>query len=92
MYGHTHKPVIDVDKDITAINPGSLSFPRQEGRKPSYIIMDLDRDGQVHYHLNFCKKLERKFKNPLTYVCGCYIITSASRLRVSRNRGVAQLG
>ena len=53
MYGHTHKPVIDVDKDITAINPGSLSFPRQEGRKPSYIIMDLDRDGQVHYHLNF---------------------------------------
>ena len=53
MYGHTHKPVIDMEKDITAINPGSLSFPRQEGRRPSYILMELDKDGQAHYHLNY---------------------------------------
>ena len=51
--GHTHKPVIDMEKDITAINPGSLSFPRQEGRRPSYILMELDKDGQAHYHLNY---------------------------------------
>ena len=36
LYGHTHRPVIDIDDDIIAVNPGSLSHPRQEGRQPSY--------------------------------------------------------
>lgn len=56
MYGHTHKPLIDIGRtplDVTAINPGSLSYPRQEGRKPSYILMELDQQGKVHYHLNY---------------------------------------
>lgn len=30
LYGHTHRPVIDIDDDIIAVNPGSLSYPRQE--------------------------------------------------------------
>lgn len=49
MYGHTHKPVIDIDDHIIAINPGSLTYPRQEGRRPSYIIMDLEEGGEVHF-------------------------------------------
>lgn len=56
MYGHTHKPVIDQAKEtggVTAINPGSISYPRQDGRRPSYILMELDRSGIAHYHLNF---------------------------------------
>lgn len=56
MYGHTHKPVIDLAKEkggVTAINPGSISYPRQDGRRPSYILMELDRHGIAHYHLNF---------------------------------------
>lgn len=56
MYGHTHKPVVDLGKspmDVTAINPGSLSYPRQDGRRPSYILMELDREGKAHYHLNY---------------------------------------
>lgn len=53
MYGHTHRPAIDTRSEVTAINPGSLSYPRQDGRKPSYILMELDRDGKAHYHLNF---------------------------------------
>ena len=53
MYGHTHKPVVDQDKDVTAVNPGSLTYPRQEGRRPSYIIMDLDRNGQAHFTVNY---------------------------------------
>lgn len=56
MYGHTHKPLIDIPKGkggVTAINPGSLSYPRQEGRRPSFILMELDRQGIAHYHLNF---------------------------------------
>ena len=53
MFGHTHRPVVEVGKNLTALNPGSLSFPRQEGRRPSYILMELDKNGEAHYHLNF---------------------------------------
>ena len=53
MYGHTHKPVIDISSQITAINPGSLSYPRQENRKPSYIIMELDAHGEAKFELNY---------------------------------------
>ena len=42
MYGHTHKPVVDRGKEIIAINPGSLTYPRQEGRRPSYIVMTIE--------------------------------------------------
>lgn len=53
MYGHTHKPVIDISDSIIAINPGSLSYPRQENRRPSYIIMDIDENGEAHFSLHF---------------------------------------
>lgn len=41
MYGHTHKPVVDRRDGVIAVNPGSLSYPRQEGRRPSYIVMEV---------------------------------------------------
>lgn len=53
MFGHTHRPVLEQGKDITILNPGSLSYPRQEGRRPSYIIMELDREGEAHYTVNY---------------------------------------
>ena len=53
MYGHTHKPVVDREGDLTAVNPGSLTYPRQEGRKPSFVIMDLDRKGEAHFTINY---------------------------------------
>ncbi|MCM1144187.1 MAG: metallophosphoesterase [Blautia sp.] len=53
MCGHTHKPIIDIGRDLTLINPGSLSYPRQEGRRPSYILMDIDREGKAHYTINY---------------------------------------
>lgn len=53
MYGHTHRPVIDMDEDMIAINPGSLTYPRQEGKRPSFILMDLDRKGEVHFTINY---------------------------------------
>ena len=43
MYGHTHRPVINENKGVIAINPGSLTYPRQEGRKPTYIIMEVEK-------------------------------------------------
>lgn len=53
MYGHTHKPVIEQGADITLINPGSLTYPRQNGRKPSYIIMEIDDKREVKYSLHY---------------------------------------
>ena len=45
MYGHTHRPIIDCSNGVIAINPGSLTYPRQEGRLPSYIVMTVDDSG-----------------------------------------------
>ena len=55
MFGHTHRPFYEMekkegDKDLIVLNPGSLSYPRQEGHRPSYMIMELDKDGTPSYH------------------------------------------
>ncbi|HIX76590.1 MAG TPA: metallophosphoesterase [Candidatus Fusicatenibacter merdavium] len=53
MYGHTHKPLIEYKDNITIVNPGSLSYPRQNGRKPSFVIMEIDREHEAHYTINY---------------------------------------
>ena len=54
MYGHTHRPFYEVHNGVIILNPGSLSYPRQEGRKPSYMVMEIDENGEGHFSLNFC--------------------------------------
>lgn len=53
MFGHTHKPLIDRRGAVDLLNPGSLAYPRQEGRRPSYIMMEIDREGLAHYTVNY---------------------------------------
>lgn len=53
MFGHTHRPHLEILEDLTVLNPGSLSYPRQDGRLPSYIIMEIDREGEAHYTVNY---------------------------------------
>ena len=53
MFGHTHKPYLEHKEGITVLNPGSLSFPRQEGRRPSYMVMEIDKEGKAHYTINY---------------------------------------
>ncbi len=48
MFGHTHKPYFDTIEGVTLINPGSISYPRQKGRKPSYMIMEMNDDGRYN--------------------------------------------
>jgi len=52
MFGHTHRPLIQKEDNISYINPGSISFPRQEGRKSTYIMMEFE---------NFEKNCEIRF-------------------------------
>lgn len=54
MFGHTHRPELVERGDITVLNPGSLSFPRQEGRRPSYMLMEIDRDRNLHFTTKYC--------------------------------------
>ncbi len=53
MFGHTHRPMLESYGDLTVLNPGSISYPRQEGRKPSYIIMEIDDQDEAHFTLNY---------------------------------------
>lgn len=55
MFGHTHRPLLEIGEDVTVLNPGSLSFPRQEGRIPTYAIMEIDDKGEAHYTINYFK-------------------------------------
>jgi putative phosphoesterase len=49
MFGHTHRPYLKKYADIIALNPGSVSYPRQEGRKGSYMIMEIDSENQLSF-------------------------------------------
>lgn len=53
MFGHTHRPTLERDHGIIALNPGSISYPRQEGRRPSYIWMELDESGEAHFEVRY---------------------------------------
>lgn len=58
MFGHTHRPFLEVfkkpgEKDLILLNPGSISYPRQDGHRPSYIRMELDREGKAHFAVNY---------------------------------------
>ncbi len=54
MFGHTHRPFADQsDPELTILNPGSLSFPRQEGRRPSYIIMTLEPGQPADFNVKY---------------------------------------
>ena len=53
LFGHTHRPLVECRQGIWLVNPGSLSYPRQEGRRPSYIVGELSPDREpafvIHY-------------------------------------------
>ncbi len=53
MYGHTHVPMLHQGKDVTILNPGSLTLPRQDGFFHTYMLMEIDREGEAHFTL--CK-------------------------------------
>lgn len=51
MYGHTHRPLIVQESDLTILNPGSLTYPRQDGRRPSCIIMETDAGQEASFEI-----------------------------------------
>lgn len=53
MFGHTHRPLVDQSGGIVALNPGSISYPRQDGRQPSYIVMEIDANGSASFTVKY---------------------------------------
>lgn len=56
MFGHTHKPMAELRDGVLVINPGSLSYPRQEGRKPSYAVMEIEEGKEPEVEIRFLPK------------------------------------
>ena len=45
IFGHTHIPVCERQGDMLILNPGSLTYPRQAGHRPSYILLTVSDGG-----------------------------------------------
>ena len=55
MFGHTHRPYLEIGERVTILNPGSLSYPRQDGRKCTYMLIEVDKEGEFHYSRGILK-------------------------------------
>lgn len=53
MYGHTHVPALTIEPDLVTLNPGSISYPRQNGRRASYIMMNVNESGKADYEIRY---------------------------------------
>ena len=53
MFGHTHRPYLEVEEKITVLNPGSVSYPRQAGRKSSYMLIEVDAKGEISFQQKY---------------------------------------
>ena len=58
MFGHTHKPYEEEDGSLLVLNPGSISYPRQEGRMPSYMVIVLDENDALSVEIKYLPKEE----------------------------------
>ena len=53
LFGHTHKPCQRTVNGVLCINPGSISFPRQDNRRQSYAMFYLDKKGNLRTELRY---------------------------------------
>jgi len=53
MFGHIHVPFVESNGSVTLVNPGSLTYPRQPNKKPSYIIMTTGDNGEADYEIKY---------------------------------------
>ena len=54
MYGHTHKPSYSFEEDgLLILNPGSIAYPRQIGRKGTYMLMEIEKNEKPKIELMY---------------------------------------
>lgn len=57
FFGHTHRPEVSYGEGCICVNPGSLSYPRQEGHKPSFCIWEIDDKAQEHFTIGYLTEM-----------------------------------
>lgn len=58
LFGHTHVSMVKNIDNITLMNPGSISLPR-DGKGCSFGVLEIENDGKYHVTI---KKMEKKQK------------------------------
>ncbi len=53
VYGHTHKPIVTTMDGVTVVNPGSITFPRQDGHVPSFVVGSTDNAGRIAFKIMY---------------------------------------
>ena len=51
IYGHTHYPDVTYKGNKIFLNPGSISSPRQPGRKHTYAVIAVSDEGEITFEL-----------------------------------------
>lgn len=49
LFGHTHVPFLQERDGIWAANPGSVTYPRQAPAVPTYMLLEIDTQGRIHF-------------------------------------------
>ena len=53
-YGHTHRPDVDWSHEgVLVLNPGSISYPRQQDHRASYMIVQLEPERMPDVELRY---------------------------------------
>lgn len=53
LYGHTHRPLQEEVEGVKVLNPGSISYPRQEDGRPSYLVMTLEEGKEPEMQIRY---------------------------------------
>ena len=57
IYGHTHYPEMHrTEGGLLVMNPGSLAYPRQQGYRPSYIVLTINDKDEVSAEIRYLKR------------------------------------
>lgn len=54
FFGHIHIPVVRQEGPVMLVNPGSLTYPRQSGRQPSYAVMTVEEGKWPQVEIKYC--------------------------------------
>jgi len=53
IYGHSHKPLAWETDEVLVLCPGSISYPRQNKRRHTYIVMTIDNNEKLDYNIEY---------------------------------------
>lgn len=49
LHGHTHVPTLYKEGDLTIACPGSISYPRQSNNMKTFLSIEIDKAGEIHF-------------------------------------------